>query len=153
MTTKKVPPETRLVPTARQVRRVFTEYDALVMRREGYEIPEIAATIGCSISTAAKMVRCGYDRLAWVDNEVMREALRDEQNARLNLVLTKVVPLLNNMDPDIIIKAGNCVRGVEDRRAKLWGLDMERPQGQRGDEDDGHDVLDAEPHVSQEPDA
>jgi len=100
------------------VRSRERELRALELRREGRRLADIAADLGVSIPSASRIVKRALEKLT---TEVQEEAetLRALETARLEQVLSGMLPLATKGDP----KAAAQVINASARLAKLWGLD------------------------------
>lgn len=89
------------------------------MRTAGRRYDQIAADLGMTEAAARTAVRRCLARLSEAVDERAR-ALREVEDARLDALVAALWP--NREDP----KAAAVLVRIAERRAKLWGLDVDR---------------------------
>ena len=95
---------------------------AVELRSQGKTLQDICDELGyANVSTASKAIRRAMDRTIYIASDDERR----HSVARLDRALTKVEPALNK--PDTAPRAAEVVVKIEERRAKLLGLDAPEP--------------------------
>lgn len=93
---------------------------AIKLKLEGHGYRAVAAKLGVSVETAYSDVQAVLDETRrGARNDAEQE--RRLQLERLDVLVQKLTPLLD--DEDKAARAAEVLKGVEERRAKLLGLD------------------------------
>jgi hypothetical protein len=112
---------------AQQASRPARQQEALGLRRDGYSYSEIAAAMACSISTAHGLVQEALAELrALVAQEA--EAVREVEDARLDLIVRRLVETVRGGTPDQATRAAQALVRASESRRRLWGVDLGRAQ-------------------------
>lgn len=99
---------------------------ALAMRLRGMSYPDIARVLGYTNEGARKAVIRGMAEARTERAETAAE-VREQEAARLDRMLTKLADLLDDTDdPQTALAIQDRMLRVQDRRARLLGLDLQR---------------------------
>ena len=100
---------------------------ALELRKLGHSYPEIAAQLGCALSTAHGWVQAALAELrALVGQEA--EAVRELEDARLDLLTKRLLHTVQTGTPDQATRAAQAAVKASESRRKLWGVDLAPPE-------------------------
>jgi len=95
---------------------------ALQMLVDGKTKREIAATLGVSVNTVSKDISWMIEHEKADAPQLVNE-IREIESQRLDGWLERASRLLENVDPDVSLKALDRLVKIAERRAKLLGLD------------------------------
>lgn len=99
---------------------------ALAMRLRGMSYPDIARVLDYTTEGARKAVIRGMAEARTERAETAAE-VREQEAARLDRMLTKLADLLDDTDdPQTALAIQDRMLRVQDRRARLLGLDLQR---------------------------
>lgn len=107
-------------PSPEEVRREWNAREALVLRRDGVSVPDIAARFGLGWQEVSRLLRTAVEELV-AEKLWWAPAERALMLSRLDRWLEVIEPKLSKGDPRAIRTALE----IEKRRAALMGLDLE----------------------------
>ena len=95
---------------------------AIQMLADGKTKREIAATLGVAVTTVSRDVSfmIAHEK---AENPAVVQEIREIETQRLDGWVSRASALLENVDPDIQLKAIDRLVKLSERRAKLLGLD------------------------------
>lgn len=111
-------PEGRKKAIARKAASELTKAEALKLRLQGLTYEEIASRLGVSSSAAHKWVTAELAEIREKRAETASD-LRGMMSARLDIARSALMPAVAAGDPSAI----RALLAVEERTARLWGLD------------------------------
>jgi transposase len=113
-------PNTHNVPM--RVAELEDEAEALTLKLSGMSYRQIAEAQGVHVSTAHDRVQRALK--AYIPQDEV-EALRKIEDARLEATTTQVLKVIAAPDApvDALLDAAKTLVRIQERRAKLWGLD------------------------------